>query len=746
MDALELPLPANVAVKLLAPDGFGRVGKSENGPDSSVFGGRKAAGYGSYHKEINCPVANSECTSASRNKGADVELFMRDKLPSIKREENGNKRHHLGETDMLNSLLLKHESQQSNRKSAKNLSILPCPKRPRTDLPEHSFKTCGSDASKEITRNIGIDIISSNSVERSRKQKRFQDGKKTDKKSFRAGGKSKYEAGLASSDLTSGANILGIYGLKSDHHDVVELVDEVSLSDLLDGSHRCPKLCPDKGKKTGNANENTLGLVKRACGVLTSHATVDSSDPKKAPASILNLNECSVKMSNFDGIHKCIEESISNKVEDLGEQNMKNAALYHPKEVLDRLALSPAHDLDALIRDSNLPSLSTESAKHAMSLHSAKLPTFPWSFSHNGTCKSSSDGSKTSSTRITYNGRWVRIWNNPASIGDERSSSAELDTQKCDNKYNCLNQQKMNDLLQYVMSMSFPDKAPEQSLISPNNLQEAKPSNSATSMEICGAFGSCDPHKRNLLPGHAESSGAQFAEGGFRCQEKQTNFSDSLQSNMSICTDQHVCGSNGCSDSSHCKSANVGSSQSPSRSSILDALKSGYSQRVLAAAETLCEMASSSNAIRARNQNDGILRRLKAAPEKTIVKSRKSIFPMGKQYEPILAVRPHDSIKTTGVSSTKQKSVAEKNSIHINSIGRSPVRSSVSSEGASLCKLERELSTHHLKPLLGNSFKLSSSPMHSVSRFERDYDSPQKSRHFGGTSIKDWSRGKSKRL
>lgn len=50
MDAVELPLPANVAVKLLAPDGFGRVGKPDNGPDSSGFGGRKASDYGSYHK------------------------------------------------------------------------------------------------------------------------------------------------------------------------------------------------------------------------------------------------------------------------------------------------------------------------------------------------------------------------------------------------------------------------------------------------------------------------------------------------------------------------------------------------------------------------------------------------------------------------------------------------------------------------------------------------------------------------
>lgn len=174
---------------------------------------------------------------------------------------------------------------------------------------------------------------------------------------------------------------------------------------------------------------------------------------------------------------------------------------------------------------------------------------------------------------------------------------------------------------------------------------------------------------------------------------------------------------------------------------------SGYSQRVLAAAETLCEIASSSNTIKTRNQNDGNLRWLKAAPQKTIMKSRKSVFSMGKTDDPILAARPHNPIKTTGISSTKQKPIAEKNATHMNSIGRSPIRSSLSLEGTSLCKLEREPSTHHLKPLLGNNIlKPSSSIIHSVSRFERDFDSLQKSRHFGGTSIKDWSRGRSKKL
>lgn len=53
MDAVELPLPANVVVsKLLATEGFGRVGEPENrgsdGADAPVFGSHKLSGCSPY--------------------------------------------------------------------------------------------------------------------------------------------------------------------------------------------------------------------------------------------------------------------------------------------------------------------------------------------------------------------------------------------------------------------------------------------------------------------------------------------------------------------------------------------------------------------------------------------------------------------------------------------------------------------------------------------------------------------------
>ncbi|KAF5201455.1 hypothetical protein FRX31_008958 [Thalictrum thalictroides] len=50
--------------------------------------------------------------------------------------------------------------------------------------------------------------------------------------------------------------ISGVYGLKSDIHDVTKHVEVLSLRDLLDGSYQYPSLRQDKGKKAANTNEN----------------------------------------------------------------------------------------------------------------------------------------------------------------------------------------------------------------------------------------------------------------------------------------------------------------------------------------------------------------------------------------------------------------------------------------------------------------------------------------------------------
>ncbi|KAH7682424.1 hypothetical protein IHE45_05G120600 [Dioscorea alata] len=743
MDAVELPLPATVGVsKLLSPtpDGFPRARESEKGPSSSVFGTHKPSGSGSYHKA-------PEYSSISRNKRSDADFNKHDKLPSFRCVENESKRHHPGETDRPEKVPLDNDGKQSNRKTIKNPNILPCSKRLRTDQPEHSSKTIVSDACDDTSIKMGLDLIRCNYTERSRmtKPKRCLDTKRTEKKNLRACGRLKYEAGLVGSDLTCGANnIIGLYGLKSDPHDVVELVDEVSLSELLDGSYIYPKLCPDKGKKTGNSSESIPVSVRKACSILMLHASVDSSGSRKASTSIINLNECSGRMSDSDSMLKTIEESEPSKGENLGQANSK--ALCHPKEILDRLALSPVHTLDSLLLDSNMPSFSLQSATHMTTLRSDSLPPFSWSVGHNGVFKTSTD-SKLSSTRITCQGRWLRLWNNSTSIKD-CCFPLVSDVGKCDNgeKQSDRNRQMIDDLVQYVNALSPSINPPEDTLHTSHDPEEAKLSNIPTSNGPSGALEPCNSLKHSLMQEYAEASGSQYTEGDFRCQEKLTNFDGPFESeircvgNVAGHKDPIACSSKGFSDNCYpCKSSGVDCSQNSWCSSISEAFQSGYSPRAVAAAEILCEMANCFSAIRIGDPGNNNFKWPKAPSQKTM-KARKSMFPTGKTDEPFLTTRHTDPIRSAGVPSTRHKLVGEKNSTLIDGTSRSPVRWSVSADGASSGKPEREIPINR-KPLLGSSVRPLGLSVRSPTRFERDGESKQKLRSFGGIFIKDWSRG-----
>ena len=107
-----------------------------------------------------------------------------------------------------------------------------------------------------------------------------------------------------------------MYGLKSDIHDVTQLVDELSLSELLDRSYKCPNLYQDKGKKVADTNESILSYVKKACSVLFHHSAVVSRNipgldnicsKRTHPCQ---LSSCSNE-SNRDNGDNCIEELAS---------------------------------------------------------------------------------------------------------------------------------------------------------------------------------------------------------------------------------------------------------------------------------------------------------------------------------------------------------------------------------------------------------------------------------------------------
>lgn len=67
-------------------------------------------------------------------------------------------------------------------------------------------------------------------------------------------------------DVTS--PISGVYGLKSEIHDVTKQIDDLSLKELLDGTYQCHSLGRDKVNKVANTNENFLESVRKACSIL----------------------------------------------------------------------------------------------------------------------------------------------------------------------------------------------------------------------------------------------------------------------------------------------------------------------------------------------------------------------------------------------------------------------------------------------------------------------------------------------
>ncbi|EHA8591888.1 hypothetical protein COCNU_contig68963466G000010 [Cocos nucifera] len=137
------------------------------------------------------------------------------------------------------------------------------------------------------------------------------------------------------------------------------------------------------------------------------------------------------------------------------------------------------------------------------------------------------------------------------------------------------------------------------------------------------------------------------------------------------------------------------------------------------------------------------------------MKARKSSSSMDKSESSFLMGRHHDPVGSTGLPSVRHKMMSEdKNDvIHMNNTGRASVRWSVPLEGvASPSKLERDL-TVGTRPLHSYATK-PSTPMPSPVQGEKGFDNRQKLRKatvtssvtFRGSYIKDWNRGRSKRV
>lgn len=112
----------------------------------------------------------------------------------------------------------------------------------------------------------------------------------------------------------------GLYGLKTDVHDITELIDDLSLNDLLDGIHKCASLGKEKGRKLTNVNENIMNSIRKACPILQpprssqsqSYMEIDTCSSEKMP--LYNSTSVSVALNGENGDSPAEHASASNKV------------------------------------------------------------------------------------------------------------------------------------------------------------------------------------------------------------------------------------------------------------------------------------------------------------------------------------------------------------------------------------------------------------------------------------------------
>ncbi|XP_042505715.1 uncharacterized protein LOC122082314 isoform X2 [Macadamia integrifolia] len=455
MDAVKFSLPAVVPVsKLLNAEGFSRGGvtkveeaevrKAESGSilrtPSPVNGWISSCS----PKDV-MRVTTSEQDSASRQRKAEVELCRDEKKNSNFLGENITE--HCGNVNAPLFMLPKSAGKHCNRKSGKGESTSPCLKRQRADQFEDAMNHDGVDDSNVISEMPGPSQEKCTFSEKSRvvKQKHGRDVKRVKAKNkfdpfFPKGGL------LSSNSAVGGNNILGIYGLKSGIHDVTKHVDELSLNELLDGSYECSNICQDIGKKVADTNENILHSVRKACFILQLKRPVqsqnsfelDSGSNRNAPSWLVISGSCGTSSMDCDKVVNNtanftspseIHYSCSKRGPSV---NVNNSPLLQPKDILERLALPPAKDLDSLLLDLSKLGVSSRSSTDLrpskLTSKRVGLPPFSWSHSIGVPCKTNADVGKLGTTRSTSQGRWVRIGSAASSLGNACGGFSDLDS------------------------------------------------------------------------------------------------------------------------------------------------------------------------------------------------------------------------------------------------------------------------------------------------------------------------------
>jgi len=213
---------------------------------------------------------------------------------------------------------------------------------------------------------------------------------------------------------------------------------------------------------------------------------------------------------------------------------MSSSTLYQPKDILERLAIPPVLDLEALI-------LNLNPAMDKKAFSSSRLPPFPWSFSHGGACKPGVDSCKFSLPRSPGQSKWVRIGSSSTSTGGGKSCFSGLEVKALDPNDDFVNQRKMDELLQDVKSLT---ESIIPQLDGPQQTSKSHVLDNINLIKGSVAFGSLNSRKLELLNGHVGTSDNHedddskdylfpqnsHPEVGLRCVRSELNSMDSAKS------------------------------------------------------------------------------------------------------------------------------------------------------------------------------------------------------------------------
>lgn len=745
----------------MAPDGFDRDGD----PEARNSAGKEAS---VLKHESGCGPCRLDYTSPSKKKKVDEDSSFHDNQPAGFQFGENIKRQ--VEIDGQIPLSPDNKGKHFARKSAKESIAIPS-KRTKIDDSENCMKNNGSNGHEDISSISGFDPIRC-TADKSQIiiQKRVHDGKRADKKNCRASIKNKYEslaskAGLVCSDsFSSGNNILGSHGLKSDIHEIAKQLDELSLFDLLNGNYKYSAFPVDKGKKSASTNDALLHSVRKVCSILcpSPHVLAENSSNLKACQGSQDPSFSTGNTSDYEAKDKQLEESLTKgKVLDTFQPDWIKSTMYQPKKILDQLLLPVAHELESFFlisSDNSVPSQFTR----AKSCCGTNLAPFHWSFSHPSNSKPSVESCKVNATKNACQAKWARIGRCSSLTVDDKNFLPGLVLTSCGDDTDLLNQQKIDNVLEWMKSSTFqPPGGLSNKFSILGTHAEAQVEENMNLVDRSGLLG---PFNSKAFHLHEVYHSSRL-ECNFKVhapQEGTTSVVSSCPNEMNldpskfnltfkdkVVLKDHPAGTiDGSQSSFHytCRNATAQSCDSSCRYCRILKCKQVYPQEILSAAATLMELGGCPNHMSPVKCSSG-RNRWPKAPSMKKMKARKSSTSINNPDRSFAATGCNNLIRKANVPFAEHQPAIQRKMDFIlpSSSGRESLRWSSSPN-----KAEKDLNQR--VQLGNNSFRPLLTPFSSraadkvCDNLVKEPNAKPPSVAFKGSPIRDWIRCKNKRF